>query len=1080
MKKSTGIIILGLLLAGCASSNNSEELQRCEYNGEEFFCPQESTCGPSRCIYNPDEECGITLTKCEATESCQNGVCTCKATGIACSGTCCTDGCFATQTDPNHCGGCNIKCNPGEACVNGRCTANCPEYMDPCLVDDMPVCADLKRDVTHCGTCETRCPSGRLDIHVKASQCLEGRCIPICEQGWSDANNDISDGCETRSNSTCGNALIEPGETCDGLHLNDQTCETLIGIGSEGKLHCNSNCTGFITDDCSPSTLCGNQALNPGEVCDGDNVGSATCEQLVGAGSTGKLRCATNCASIDSTGCSKPNTCGNQQVDGNEKCDGSVPNDVTCASLVGPGSEGTVGCAENCANFDISKCTRASVCGNSIIENGEECDQTSFGEKTCESEVGKGSIGSLLCTPQCTIDKSACSAPSTCGDKTINGHDVCDGTQLNGKKCEDIVGIGSKGTLKCAANCANFDISGCSAPASCGNNQIENGEVCDSQRLNDQRCDTFIGKGSTGTLKCNKTCSGYDSTGCKGNANCGNNKIDSGEVCDNTKFNGKTCESEVGKGSRGSLRCINDCKTIDYSSCSAASLCNNGKVDTHAGEVCDGTDLNAETCESIVGKGSKGTLKCGSDCLFFDISGCSPSEYCGDGKIQSNEKCDLNNVAGRTCEDLVGTGSYGTLLCKKDCMDYDTSNCTPEDTCGDNAIEDDEKCDGDMLNGWTCEKQVGPGSTGTPKCNATCSGFENGTCTPASTCGNGNLDTGEDCDKTKFKDGVTSCKTYNSKLYTSGTLKCTPQCTIDISGCKGTTAAVCGNGTIEAGEVCDKTQFNGATCQSMLGKPNATGTLKCSSDCKTILTTDCNYCGDGKLNGDASEDCDGTDWMVSSCTEYSPLYSGGTLKCDNTTCLFNDSGCILRSVEYQCENDSDLRCTNGSPAKLQMCVDKMWQDIEECKSPLPICDISRDECMPVKWCSIKSVRKESGKWVGYSRIQLESGVEPSSAFLFCTQDLNQPVEDWDATLVNGKSDIVSADRNKSCSDCGYNTEYVTDMEFTMPSGKSYCTFVYSFETSKGSKDYACPYNGGLPFPTRNLKMTKSNTFNVSN
>lgn len=48
--------------------------------------------------------------------------------------------------------------------------------------------------------------------------------------------------------------------------------------------------------------------------------------------------------------------------------------------------------------------------------------------------------------------------------------------------------------------------------------------------------------------------------------------------------------------------------------------------------------------------------------------------------------------------------------------------------------------------------------------------------------------------------------------------------------------SVCGNAIIEFSEKCDKTSFGGQTCATY-GK-NA-GSLACSSDCKTIITTDC-------------------------------------------------------------------------------------------------------------------------------------------------------------------------------------------------------------------------------------------------
>jgi cysteine-rich repeat protein len=68
--------------------------------------------------------------------------------------------------------------------------------------------------------------------------------------------------------------------------------------------------------------------------------------------------------------------------------------------------------------------------------------------------------------------------------------------------------------------------------------------------------------------------------------------------------------------------------------------------------------------------------------------------------------------------------------------------------------------------------------------------------------------------------------------------------------------AVCGNGVLEPGEVCDATDLGGQTCTSAVG--HAQGELGCTAQCKLDLS-DCSTCGDGLLDG--SETCDdgGTD-----------------------------------------------------------------------------------------------------------------------------------------------------------------------------------------------------------------------------
>ena len=99
----------------------------------------------------------------------------------------------------------------------------------------------------------------------------------------------------------------------------------------------------------------------------------------------------------------------------------------------------------------------------------------------------------------------------------------------------------------------------------------------------------------------------------------------------------------------------------------------------------------------------------------------------------------------------------------------------------------------------------------------------------------------------------------------AGTIACRPDCTIDASGC----SAYCGdgilNGTASEPEECDGVSMV-QTCY-----PGA-GTLGCNPDC-TIDHSGCSaYCGDGILNG--SEECDGATG-VPACS----WWCGGSISC---------------------------------------------------------------------------------------------------------------------------------------------------------------------------------------------------------
>ena len=112
------------------------------------------------------------------------------------------------------------------------------------------------------------------------------------------------------------------------------------------------------------------------------------------------------------------------------------------------------------------------VCGNGKVEKGEECDindkiddsnpdrvpditKPNLNGKTCKTE--KGYTGTLKCDGGCGFDTKDC----TCGDKKINGKEVCDGKKFDGKTCKTEKGSNYEGDLICADDCKKIDSSAC-------------------------------------------------------------------------------------------------------------------------------------------------------------------------------------------------------------------------------------------------------------------------------------------------------------------------------------------------------------------------------------------------------------------------------------------------------------------------------------------------------------------------------------------------------------------------------------------------------------------------------------------
>ena len=171
-----------------------------------------------------------------------------------------------------------------------------------------------------------------------------------------------------------------------------------------------------------------------------------------------------------------------------------------------------------------------------------------------------------------------------------------------------------------------------------------------------------------------------------GDIACGNDKVDTGEVCDGNSLGGATCVM-LGFGA-GPLSCKSDCSAFDTSLCGASATC--GDNIKNGSDLCDGTDLGGKSCQT---EGfTAGDLKCLANCAGYDTSSCSGQLVCGDNQINGTEVCDGTQLNGQTCE-TQGFGP-GTLACKDDCSGFDTAGCGEEcqPDCGTRVCGPDPVC----------------------------------------------------------------------------------------------------------------------------------------------------------------------------------------------------------------------------------------------------------------------------------------------------------------------------------------------------------------------------------------------------
>ncbi len=163
-------------------------------------------------------------------------------------------------------------------------------------------------------------------------------------------------------------------------------------------------------------------------------------------------------------------------------------------------------------------------CGNGEIEPGEDCEQGDLGGQDCVS-IGFDR-GTLFCNLDCSFDTALCES-DTCGNGMIDGEDLCDGTDVGAATCET-EGFQPGGTLTCNETCDGYVTTAC-VPLSCGDGDIDAGEVCDGAALGGQSC---VSRGfARGDLACGTTCQAFDTTDCEPSV-CGNNMVETGEDCD--------------------------------------------------------------------------------------------------------------------------------------------------------------------------------------------------------------------------------------------------------------------------------------------------------------------------------------------------------------------------------------------------------------------------------------------------------------------------------------------------------------------------------------------------------------------
>ena len=223
--------------------------------------------------------------------------------------------------------------------------------------------------------------------------CIAILILTVFFAACSDGSGKVEDEAEE---AVCGNGVVEEGEVCDG---NEKSCSKIDSNFVSGTATCKPTCDGWDTSACkeeeTEEAVCGNDIVEEGEVCDGNQK---SCIDIDGEKyDGGKASCNDTCDGWDVETCE---FCGNGVVDPGEECDGGA---IDCSEL--GFLSGYAFCTDEC-KWDTSECL--PQCGNGILEEGEECevgDTMDCHEHSWLEYRG----GEATCDPDnCTWDMSTC------------------------------------------------------------------------------------------------------------------------------------------------------------------------------------------------------------------------------------------------------------------------------------------------------------------------------------------------------------------------------------------------------------------------------------------------------------------------------------------------------------------------------------------------------------------------------------------------------------------------------------------------------------------------------------------------
>ena len=315
------------------------------------------------------------------------------------------------------------------------------------------------------GTCNPQTGTCSNPVKDNGSDCGDGDACngsEVCQDGACQAGTPVAtddgnpctvdycgeDGLAHHDNVADGTLCNDNGNACDGVN----TCQSGSCVQTTAPVTCEASDSCHNAGTCDSQTgLCSNPAKENGTSCGDGNAcnGNEACQNGECVSGTAVNCDDQNPCTADS--CQEDGNCAHTPIVGTEQC----PAPSVCGNgILERGEQCDLGELNHNGGDCESDCT-LPTCGNGIVDAGEECDQGPVISEISAQIVSSNEL--VTCNNDCTLNR-----PQTCGNGILEGSETCDdGNTADGDGC--------------SANCS---IEQSQAPV-CGNEILETGEACD-------------------------------------------------------------------------------------------------------------------------------------------------------------------------------------------------------------------------------------------------------------------------------------------------------------------------------------------------------------------------------------------------------------------------------------------------------------------------------------------------------------------------------------------------------------------------------------------------------------------------